>query len=342
MSGIARVARLVELGRYAAAKAELAGHLADVPDSVVGWCLLAVCELNLNQLQKAQLAAERALRVEPDSDFALRLRAGILSRQNYPGAAVEAATAAVRADPNSWLNHHTLAFVLLQGKEKVDAYRSAEHAVELAPDEPDAHVMLGVTAAALGRKREARAAYREALRHDPAHPDALNNLAAADLNRLRLGRGARRLVDGLRSNPGHEVLQGNLDVLALRLLLWMRNIAWLAAALLILSAVQLLPGWCRALAAALLVAGDAVAIWWTFRELPAGARRHLRGLLRRRSSDERVFVFTVAGLHLVVFIGAFGWDGVIPFGIPLWMVVLGVAVIIRLAAASFAGPARRR
>ena len=78
------------------------------------------------------------------------------------------------------------------------------------------YVLLGLTADKHKRRDEERAAYLKALELDPNHAAAMNNLAAMDLNRGRLGRAARQVTAALQIDPHEEVLRTNLDQIALR------------------------------------------------------------------------------------------------------------------------------
>src|SRR5882672_4697065 len=95
---LAKAQSLTELGRYVQARAEIVRYLATEPNSATGWCVLALCELRLGYATKAQQAAGRALTENPESDWALRLRALALAEQSMLDAALDSATAAVRAE----------------------------------------------------------------------------------------------------------------------------------------------------------------------------------------------------------------------------------------------------
>src|SRR5262249_62360551 len=101
---------------------------------------------------------------------------------------------------------------------RLEANRLAARAVELAPAQPEAYLVLGLTEGALRHPGKERAAYLRALELDPDNADALNNLAATDLNRSRLGRAAHALSAALHSDPQAETPRRNLDLLAVRLL----------------------------------------------------------------------------------------------------------------------------
>lgn len=311
MSSLDRARVLADLGRHAEARAEVAAHLAGEPASVAGLCLLAHCDLALDDPRAALAATESALAVAPEEEWALRLRALALADVGRTRAAREAAQAAVRADPQGWRAHVALAEVQARAGDNAEAYVAALRAVELAPHEADAHVMRGTTLAALGEKKAAQAAYREALRLDPESANALNNLAVLDLGSARLGRAARHVTAGLRLAPSAEHLQRNLDLVVSRLLVRLLNVLVLTGLLpmVLITATEDHTWGARAAVGAVQVCVFPVVTWLTLRHLPRGARRHL---LWRMDTVERwlgvVLVALTAVLLLMALVPGSLWD----------------------------------
>ena len=327
MGSLARAQGLADLGRPAEARAELARYLATEPHSVAALCLLARCELELGDPAATLRATESALAVAPESEWALRLRALALSTQSRHRDAVATADAAVRVDPHDWTNHYVLAQVLLAAADsRQGAYEAARRAVELAPHEAQAHVVLGMAASALKRKAEERAAYEEALRLNPESAIALNNLAAMDIDSARLGRAARNVTAGLSLSPSEEILQRNLDAVALRLMVRLMNVVLLTGFLplvLVLAATDN-AWWARATVGVVQLCTYALVAWLTLRYLPPGARRHLRGLPRRMTGGQRFYAGVLVVLVLALMVTAFAPGS-------LWVAGAGViAVIIQM------------
>ena len=329
MSTLVRAQSLAELGRFAEARAEVSRYLGTQPDSVAGLCLLGLCELRLNNLTETLRATQRALAQDPESEWALRLRAHALSKQGREREAVASAEAAVKVAPQFWETHYSLAFVLREhsdGTLATRAYESARRAVELAPHDPRAHVMVGLTASNLGRPNEERESYQEALRLDPAHATALNNLAAMDINSRRLASGARNLVAGLRLAPGEELLQQNLDAVGLRLMVRLLNVMLLTGVLGMIVAGSLADGawWARATTGCVLLGAYTLVVVTTMRHLPSGARRHLRGLPRRMTAQQRLVGIALVVFTIAILIAAFGPG-------QLWLIGAGsMGVIVRI------------
>ncbi|PRX49391.1 tetratricopeptide repeat protein [Prauserella shujinwangii] len=202
-----RAQALAELGRHDQARMEIGRLLAENPESPDALCVLAECELRLGDAAEARRVASSALALDPESDAALRLHAVSSLELGDRAAAVRSARAAVRATPEDAVTRYTLGQVLVQNAEApsvevvAEARDAADRAVELAPGEPAPYVLSGLAAGAAGDRRAERAAYEQALRLDPHDTMALNNLAAMDIRRARLGRGARRVVAALREDP---------------------------------------------------------------------------------------------------------------------------------------------
>lgn len=193
----ARAERLIELGRPDQALAELERVLVADPADADALCLAAQAQLARGDAERAEELSRTALEVEPGGNWPLRLLALSLARLRRLTEAYDAAQAAVNAGPDVWQSHYTLAAVAsaAPGLSYV-ALQAANRAVELAPLNPDTHAIRGRVA--IDRDRAlAEASLREALRLDPGHADAIN-----DLGRLRL---RRRDTLGAAAQFGHAL-----------------------------------------------------------------------------------------------------------------------------------------
>jgi tetratricopeptide (TPR) repeat protein len=283
---------LVAIGRHNDAVQRLTAHLASAPDDAEALRLLAQAELGRGGSQAAHRAATAAVAGEPDNEWGHRLVSVASRRLGRQREAEAAGREAVRLAPHNWSAHNALAHALLARQDRaarLEANRAAARAVELAPTQTEAHLVLGLTERALRHRRQERAAYLRALELDPNNPDALNNLATTDLSRSRLGRAAHGLSAALHSDPQAENPRRNLDLLAVRLL-WRLMLAVIVGGLLLagLAGSGSLVGWGgrAAVGGALLAVYTAIG-WATLRHLPPGARRYLRRLPRRLSGQQR-------------------------------------------------------
>jgi tetratricopeptide (TPR) repeat protein len=128
--------------------------------------------------EEALEAYEGALAFDPESPG---IRTGIGNLQmtlGRPGKAIEFLRPAVAASPNFPPARRTLGVALVQAGQVDEGIRELRTCVE---QEPHAFHWQSLADALVGaqRHREAIAAYQEMLKLSPGHPDALNNLGAA-------------------------------------------------------------------------------------------------------------------------------------------------------------------
>lgn len=340
-TSLARARLLVETRRWSEARQLVTSLLAAEPDSPVALCLLAQCELGLDNPEAARQAAAAALGTAPDDEWAHRLHALALSRLGRHDDAIRAATESVRLAPELSSSHWVLGQSLLNSSGRAkEAYPVAQRVVALDPHDPDGWVLLGLAADKLKRRDEERAAYLKALELDPNHAAALNNLAAMDLNRGRLGRAARQVTAALQIDPHEEVLRTNLDQIALRLLGRLLNAMLLSGFLLLItlgaeSGGDVPAWWPRAIVGVLLLTVYTTIAWLTLRHLPAGSRRYLRGLPGRLTGRAKVLwiVFLVLSAAMLVAAFAPGDGAAIGAGIVLLIIrgfqIAFIVVVIR-------------
>lgn len=221
---VERARTLIGLGRFDEAASMLHQLLGQDPENGMGWCLLAQAQLGRRNVEAALEAADRAVAVAPDSNWAHRLRSVTLAVMGDHDGAIAAALEAIKLAPNEWQGYACLARVLTRVKaRRGEAIPAGEYAVALAPHESDAHLAHGIAAAANGKRKDAEAAFRRALAIDPQNSDAHNELARLKLRKSRFG--ATRLADAaggfqraVHTNPHGSVSSRNLE-LTLRIFL---------------------------------------------------------------------------------------------------------------------------
>lgn len=197
-----RAAALIELGRFEAARAELAPVLAAEPDNSEAHAQLAYAWLRSGESATAADSARTALRLHPDNLFAWKLLAlsehglfGELYDTDRTAALAhedEAARAGYRCvelDPWSAECHRILAAALLR-RDREAAQTAIDTAIELEPDDAVLHVararVLWHGAKRATKRVEAgRSALEEALRLDPENVEALFLIGAYALQRRR-------------------------------------------------------------------------------------------------------------------------------------------------------------
>jgi tetratricopeptide (TPR) repeat protein len=299
---LARARTLIDLRRYAEAESTLRALLAQEPEDAEVVRLLADVVGDLGRYDEQEQLARRAVALEPDAVWGHQVLADALVHKLDQAGAVAAAQRCVELDPSSWISHYTLARALRVGRlpRTRDALDAANVAVSLAPHSADAHNLAGVCLSDLNLDAEARRAYANALRIDPAHHLALNNLAALDADSGRLRSAVTALRTGLSHAPQVALLHDNYDVILLKLI---RRLWWallgLGIVLLVLAATGA-PYLSRLATAACLLGIYTALTLRVTRELPRGAHLWARGLLGRVGVAAKVMVLTFLLLSAAV------------------------------------------
>jgi tetratricopeptide (TPR) repeat protein len=240
MLRLERAEALIGLGRFDEARSTLRELLGTEPDLAPAWCLLARAQIGLGEMEAALESAERGVALAPDNDWPHRLRSVALERLGDTDGAITAAREAVAKGPHEWQTHKRLALVLVHAKRDPDfALAAAGRAAELAPNEADAHCVLGLAHDARGEKKEAERCFRQALALDPQHSASLDALARRQLAMSRFGRAgnlaaaASGFRDVVHSDPyaahGAANLELVLRVFLARLSYLVFVIVWIAS-----------------------------------------------------------------------------------------------------------------
>lgn len=198
-----RVRALIDLDRLDEARALLAVIMAADPHDAAALRVLSACHYRAGDGPAALEAAARAAAAEPEDEWAHRLRASALLLLERPRDAMAAAREATRLDPDNWAGHLLLAVAAASTEGQWHVSRAAfRRAAGLAPDEAEIPFVRGQLQHALGAHRQARRAYREALRIDPLHAGALEGLAAIAMADDRPGESLGYVRSAAASAPG--------------------------------------------------------------------------------------------------------------------------------------------
>lgn len=278
---VERAYALTELGRQQEAMALLRPHLAVASDDVEAWCVLARCEMELDEFDSALAHADMALSLDPAESAAWWLRTMTLILLERHDEALVAAAECRRLDPDCWLSHTTYAYALSHFPSRLaEAFEAASNGVEVSPLEPQAHLAVGLIAAGQGRRRVAERAYRRVLELDPQDADARNGMGTLQMSGWRPGRvhrAAPHYAGALSVDPNHRLARENVD--ALTVVLLRRGRRWALVSCVIALAVAgfgvgvgaahpvSVP--IRLLVLAVIVAGWVGGSWYTIRRLPA-------------------------------------------------------------------------
>ncbi len=311
-----RARTLVDLGRWQVAEQTLAPMLADPGSGAEPWCLLAQCRLGQDDLRGAGEAAERAASIDPESEWAHRLRATALLRSRWrPGrrrACIAAAQRSVALAPglDNALYTLTLAQLGWLGLSRAAQARAWETASANLLQNPNSVLaMIGACQVCLSRRRwqEAEALARRGLAVDPHNPDLLRHLAAALTSQHRSGEAGLVLAAAAREEPTSDASRVALADLGSATI--GRSLTWWQWALLVLVLLPLsgvlLPG----LLIWLLI--QWVAHLGARSELPPHLRR-IAVRERRRARAPALAVVALLCLALALMAGlARAWSGAV-------------------------------
>jgi Flp pilus assembly protein TadD len=329
----ADAAQLLDVGRFDEARQRAGRLVAMAPDDPDALCLLTQALLGgrPDAARDAEAVARRAIAAAPDGEWAHRLLSIALIRQDRRSEAVDVARVATRLAPHHWQAWVQLA---MAGGDipavRGEAWEAARHAVALAPLEAETHFAMGAVADAVDHA-VARTAYREALRLDPGHLGAQNNLALVDLKQKKLLDGARGFVQAGTLDPTSALPAHNLQVTMLALLRRGHLVVWVGYFLLARVA-RLDSAGTTAVAIGLLwtavVTGLSVLVWRRVRAMPA-AVRHAAWTLATRDRTVAGWAISLALAAVLLAVGLLtgGAHGTV-LAIGSWALGLGVVSLL--------------
>ncbi|HST48318.1 tetratricopeptide repeat protein [Jatrophihabitans sp.] len=203
----------------AAAMRVLASYLTSEPDDWQALCLAAQAQLGLSEPARALGYAQRASQLNPHSEWPVRLQAIAHRDLGHGFAAQQLSRHSVLINPGSWHTHLLVADTdLAAGAVTKHSMAAAEKARELAPNEPDTHIVVGQVALARGRRKRATTSLHQALRLDPENAAARHELARVRLHQGRIGAA----LDGFRAagrlDPTLRTVRANLHAVLARAL----------------------------------------------------------------------------------------------------------------------------
>lgn len=160
-------------------RASLAAHASEPGP----WLGLAVTLKAQGRRDEAEgTLADGILQVERNLELR-RMLVGLLLEDGRRSDALVQAQALLRAYPDDAETLHNTTVLLVGLGNLRAALDTAERLVGAHPRDPRGAVDLGIILARSGRLEEARTAFLQGLRYNPAHPDLLRNLELLDQNR---------------------------------------------------------------------------------------------------------------------------------------------------------------
>lgn len=179
-----RAIALSEEGRCAEASEILQRIVADQPGNVDAWVQLARAQLGAGQPGPALASADKAAELAPTSSTPRVIASLALLHLGDKDRAVARARDAVEVDSFDWRALSVLAH-LLAGDRKTgqEARALVVRVVQLAPNQPTAHLNRGQVFAVVGDREAAKGAFRRVLDLDPGSSQAQHELAQLRLRR---------------------------------------------------------------------------------------------------------------------------------------------------------------
>jgi len=197
-----RAQLLAELGRYDEAVTELGfAHALDADNAAVLMALSRV-QLAAGRPAEALTAANGALAVAGDSVPALVARGMALADLTEHGEAARTADRILTLGPDDAYAQRSGAAILAGSRNGQPALNAAWRGVELAPQEPAGHLVLGLVAANLQLYDLAERAYTEALRLDPQLAEARHDIGVLRLEQRRWSEALEHLAEAAAISPG--------------------------------------------------------------------------------------------------------------------------------------------
>jgi len=157
---------------------------------------------------------QAAVAAYPKSAAAHSSLAGALRDMGNLEQAIAEFRLAIALDPNSPVDHINLADTLLPGDEArgAEALASIQTAINLAPNNSNAHTILAFAYFATGDPGRGTASFRKALELDPNNARARGALASVLFMQGKQDDAVAELREGLRRNPNEASLHYALGV----------------------------------------------------------------------------------------------------------------------------------
>lgn len=218
---------LFEQRRYDMAADELRLVLGSDPDDAAAHALLALCLLQLDDLDDAEREAQAAIAADPELPFAYRALAAVRMQKEDHEAAAAAIDEAIRLDPDDVDHRGLLAQIRLAQRRWQAALDACNAGLELDPHDTDCLNLRAIALSRLGRGAEAVDTVDASLAHDPDNPYTHQARAFALLQRGDSKGAVHHFQEALRRDPSLESSRhGLLEALKARNPLYRLVLGW--------------------------------------------------------------------------------------------------------------------
>ena len=155
---------------------------------------------------------KHALQVNPNSFLAHNNLGFVLAEQGQDAEAINYFIEALRLEPESAITHLNLGNALERQGKFEEAIHHYNEALRIVPTYARAHTNLGLALAKKGQSDEAIEHHTEALRIEPGFAEAHNNLANVLARQGKFEVAMQHYSEALRLNPGYAQAHTNVGV----------------------------------------------------------------------------------------------------------------------------------
>jgi tetratricopeptide (TPR) repeat protein len=275
---VQRAELLADLGRYDEAAVELGYAVALDPGNARALTMLARVHLAAERPVEALSAADAATAAAPGRVHPLVVRGLALADLRRFKEAAAMADQILALGPDDAYAQRSAAAILAEARNGQPALNAAWRGVQLAPEEPQAHLVLGLVAARLGLFDLAERAYREALRLDPQLAEARHDLGVIRLEQRRYAEALGDLAEAAAMQPVRLGGATSIGDALRRLVLYCAGYS--IVAVVVVAFVAAGNGPISRVWAALMAIAGAVLVWGFAARVPGAVTKILPGLLR--------------------------------------------------------------
>src|ERR671917_611931 len=193
------------LGRYAEAVAAYEEVIAETPDWWEAHANLGICHARNDHPTEAEATFRRGLEDCPGSpEIRDELAAHLLAERRNLDEALMLSEEAVALGRDEIRHLHTLGEVRLSMGDEAGAAEAYAAVLDLDPENPEAHLELGILHEVRGEAREAEEHFVESLKSDPANPRALYSYASLYYAADDLETAEELLVRAVAADAGYS------------------------------------------------------------------------------------------------------------------------------------------
>lgn len=196
-----RANQLIKLKRYQDAEKELKQALTIEPNRAQALALLAICQVEQNNIREATTFIQQAIAQEPDNDFFLYLYAFFLFRGDKLKESEKVVRSAIAFEPRNAEYFGLLALIKINQKEWQQALDSANQGLSVDPDNLTCLNARSTAFFKLDKKDEAYTTINEALSKDPYNEVTHTNMGWGLLEKGEHKKALEHFREALKINP---------------------------------------------------------------------------------------------------------------------------------------------